>query len=144
MQEAAVREADAWAAEAPQFPVPFYLAAWARDAQGHEADAVQWYERALALGLDGEDRRGALLGLGSTYRNGGNLRRSRECLKEGLTLYPDGTEFRAFLALTEYSAGDGKSAVGRLLTLLAETTSDPHLIAYRRALLHYGADPDQT
>ena len=45
-----------------------YQLAWCCDAAGEEAAAVPFYKRALALGLAGEERSGALLGLGSTYR----------------------------------------------------------------------------
>jgi hypothetical protein len=61
--------ADDWLRQAPDLAVPHYLAAWARDAQGLETDAFVHYEKAFALGLSGEDLRGALLGAGSTYRN---------------------------------------------------------------------------
>jgi hypothetical protein len=61
--------ADNWLSLAPDVAVAHYLAAWARDAQGLEADALVHYEKAFALGLSGENLRGALLGAGSTYRN---------------------------------------------------------------------------
>src|SRR4051812_11559216 len=43
-------------------------AAWTHDTMVWEVEAVPFYERAITAGLDGEDLRGALLGLGSTYR----------------------------------------------------------------------------
>src|SRR5260221_14700897 len=55
-------------AEHPDDTVLNLQAAWTHDTMGLEVEAVPFYERAIAAGLDGEDLRGALLGLGSTYR----------------------------------------------------------------------------
>jgi len=43
--------ADNWLNREPQVAVAHYLAAWARDAQGLEADALVHYEKAFDLGL---------------------------------------------------------------------------------------------
>jgi Tetratrico peptide repeat len=67
--------ADDWLSREPNLAAAHYFAAWSRDAQGLEADALIHYEKALKLGLSGEDLRGALLGAGSTYRNRGQLAR---------------------------------------------------------------------
>ena len=61
--------ADEWLNREPNLAIAHYFAAWSRDAQGLEADALIHYERAFELGLSGEHLRGALLGAGSTYRN---------------------------------------------------------------------------
>jgi tetratricopeptide (TPR) repeat protein len=79
--------ADDWLSRAPDNAVAHYLAAWARDAQGAEADALVHYERAFALGLSAENLRGALLGAGSTYRNLGRFDRSEEILRRGIQDY---------------------------------------------------------
>ena len=42
--------------------------AWLYDVQGREREAVPFYVRAIAGDLSDEERRGALLGLGSTYQ----------------------------------------------------------------------------
>jgi tetratricopeptide (TPR) repeat protein len=126
----------------PKNSVVNYLAACARDAQGREEEAVQFYEEAIEIGLEGEDLRGALLGLGSTCRNVGRIHQSYRTLRRGLELFPDGTEFRAFLGLALYTAGKHKESVSLFLQLIAETTADPHLQRYQRALLHYASDPD--
>jgi tetratricopeptide (TPR) repeat protein len=126
--------ADEWVRREPNVPVAHYLAAWARDAQGLEAEALIHYERALALGLTGEHLRGALLGAGSTYRNVGQLARSEEILRQGIQTYGDVSEFPAFLALTLYSAGRFKEAISILLNLLADTASDTHIKRYDQAL----------
>lgn len=134
--------ADTWLNRAPQVAVAHYLAGWARDAQGLEADALVHYEKAFELGLSGDDLRGALLGAGSTYRNLGQLDRSEEFLRRGIRDYGGASEFSAFLALTLYSRGRSKEAISILLKVLADTTTDAHIKRYERALRYYAANPD--
>jgi Tfp pilus assembly protein PilF len=43
--------ADDWLSREPHVAVAHYLAAWARDAQGLEADALVHYEKAFSLGI---------------------------------------------------------------------------------------------
>jgi tetratricopeptide (TPR) repeat protein len=134
--------ADDWLSRQPNLAAAHYFAAWSRDAQGFEADALIHYEKALKLGLSGEDLRGALLGAGSTYRNRGQLARSEDTLRRGIQTYGDVSEFSAFLALTLYSAGQCREAISILLKLLADTASDIHIKRYERALRYYAAHPD--
>jgi tetratricopeptide (TPR) repeat protein len=134
--------ADDWLSREPNLAAAHYFAAWSRDAQGLEADALIHYEKALKLGLSGEDLRGALLGAGSTYRNRGQLARSEETLRRGIQTYGDVSEFSAFLALTLYSSGRSKEAISILLKLLADTATDVHIQRYERALKYYAANPD--
>ena len=135
--------ADDWLRGEPNLAAAHYFAAWSRDAQGLEADALIHYEKALELGLSGEDLRGALLGAGSTYRNRGQLARSEETLRRGIQTYGEVSEFPAFLALTLYSAGQYREAISILLKLLADTASDTHIRRYERALRYYAAHPDE-
>jgi tetratricopeptide (TPR) repeat protein len=135
--------ADDWLSREPNLAAAHYFAAWSRDAQGLEADALIHYEKALKLGLRGDDLRGALLGAGSTYRNRGQLARSEETLRRGIQTYGDVSEFSAFLALTLYSAGQCREAISILLKLLADTAGDIHIKRYERALRYYAANPDE-
>ena len=134
--------ADEWLTRARDVAVAHYFAGWCRDAQGSEADAVVHYEKALALGLSGENLRGALLGAGSTYRNLGQFDRAQELLRQGIRDYGDNSEFSAFLALTLYSAGRFKEAISILLKLVADTATDVHIKRYDRAVRFYAANPD--
>ena len=52
-----------------------YQCAWIHDVMGLETEAVPYYEQAIANGLDGESLCGAYIGLGSTYRCIGNMKR---------------------------------------------------------------------
>jgi tetratricopeptide (TPR) repeat protein len=135
--------ADAWLSREPRRATAHYFAAWSRDAQGLEAEALIHYEKALELGLSGEHLRGALLGAGSTYRNRGELARSEEILRQGMETYGEISEFAAFLALTLYSAGRFRESISILLKLVADTASDTHIKRYDRALRNYAAHPDE-
>jgi len=134
--------ADDWLSREPHLAVAHYFAAWSRDAQGLEADALIHYERAFELGLRGEHLRGALLGAGSTYRNLGQLGRSEEILRRGVKEYGDTSEFSAFLALTLYSAERFRESISILLKLLADSATDSHIKRYERALKYYAENPD--
>lgn len=136
--------ADDWVRREPHGALAHYFAAWARDAQGSEADALVHYERALALGLSGENLRGALLGAGSTYRNLKQFGRSEELLRKGIEGYGDTSEFPAFLALTLYSEGRFREAISLLLNFVADTATDARIKRYERALKYYAANPDVT
>lgn len=59
----------------PDDPNVNYQMAWTCDFMGKESEAVPFYEKAISNGLSGEDRKGAMLGLGSTYRCFGPYRR---------------------------------------------------------------------
>ncbi|MFD1907935.1 tetratricopeptide repeat protein [Paenibacillus rhizoplanae] len=74
-----------------------YQLAWTHDVLGLESEAVAYYERSLALGLpDAEQKAGAMLGLGSTYRTLGQYAESRVVLEQGALEFPQRAEFKAF------------------------------------------------
>jgi tetratricopeptide (TPR) repeat protein len=88
---------DDWLKIAPCAAVAHYLAAWSRDAQGLEAEALPFYESAFALGLTGNDLRGALLGAASTCRSLGEFDRSEDLLRRGSKNSPTAQNFVPFL-----------------------------------------------
>jgi len=114
-----------------------YQLAWTCDVLGREAEALPYYEKAIALGLPANELSGALLGLGSTLRCLGQLDRSVEVLRSGLAQFPDNREFDVFLALALHQAGQHTEATRLLLTVIADTSDDPGLTAYQRAIRHY-------
>lgn len=128
----------------PGDPSVNYQCAWTLDSLGRETEAIPFYERALAGGLAGDDRRGALLGLGSTYRCVGEFEKAAATLRQGQAAYPEAREFQVFLAMALYNLGDARAAMETLLRNLAETTGDAGLAQYRGALLFYAAKLDQT
>ena len=113
-----------------------YQLAWTCDTLGRAKDALPWYEKAIALGLPPNELSGALLGLGSTLRSLGQLERSADVLRSGKTQFPENREFDVFLALTLHARGNHAGAMKLLLETLCDTTEDPGLTAYQRAIRH--------
>jgi tetratricopeptide (TPR) repeat protein len=118
--------------------------AWVHDSMGLEEEAVGHYEAAIAGDLSEEELRGALLGLGSTYRTLGRDLDSDRTLRQGVEQFPDFLALRAFHAMTTYNLGRPREAIEELLKLLLESTSDPSILRYRRALTAYAEDLDRS
>lgn len=116
-----------------------YQLAWTCDVLGRAKDALPYYEKAIALGLPPNELSGALIGLGSTLRVLGQLDRSVEVLRSGKTQFPDNAEFDVFLALTLHAAGKHAEALRLALDTLCDTTEDPGLTAYQRAIRYAAA-----
>jgi tetratricopeptide (TPR) repeat protein len=128
----------------PDDPSVNYLCASVHDRLGLEREAVPYYETALANGLAEEDRSGAFLGLGSTLRSLGEYERAIEVFRTGIGEFPDGRHLRVFLAMALYNVGQYGEAMGLLLRELGETSSDPEIAGYRRAILFYADRLDET
>jgi tetratricopeptide (TPR) repeat protein len=122
----------------------YYQIACTHDALGRETDAAPNYERAIELGLSNDDLKGALLGLGSTYRSLGEYKKSEEVFLRAMKLFPDERCYRVFLCMTLFNLGRSEEAVGTLLKELAETTSDASIKPYARALLFYSDKLSET
>ncbi|MFH8712929.1 tetratricopeptide repeat protein [Streptomyces zaomyceticus] len=135
----------ALAAEYPEDAETAYQTAWAHDVLGLEAEAVPYYESALAgTGLSSEDRCGALLGLGSTYRVLGRYEDAVALLTGAVEEFPEEGALRAFLAMALYNTGEHHESTRLLLRLLAATSGDLSVRTYRRAIEHYAGDLDAT
>lgn len=130
-------------AATPNDPQINYQCAWAHDVLGRESAAVPYYERAIQLGLAGDDLRGALLGLGSTYRCLGLYEQSARTLRRGIESFPQDRAFEVFLAMSLYNLNQPGLAMELLLRHLAETTQDESILLYRRAILFYADKLDQ-
>ncbi|MET9553838.1 tetratricopeptide repeat protein [Streptomyces sp. NPDC006645] len=118
-----------------------YQTAWTHDALGLEAEAVAYYQQALAgTELPAGDRLGALVGLGSTFRILGRYEEAVETLRGGLAEFPDDGALRTFLAMALFNTGQHDEATRILLELLAATSDDPGVRSYRRAIGHYAKD----
>jgi tetratricopeptide (TPR) repeat protein len=117
-----------------------YETACVHDFLGEEASAIAYYRAALLGRLSLEHLRGAYLGLGSTYRTLGQYTEAQATLRQGLERFPEANEMKVFLAMTLYNLGQSKAAIECLLTVLAQTSSDNDIQAYRRAILFYAED----
>ncbi|MEW1925222.1 tetratricopeptide repeat protein [Streptomyces sp. NPDC088360] len=132
----------------PTDPEVAYQTAWVHDALGLEAEAVPHYVRAVeggaGSGLSPDDRRGALLGLGSTYRVLGRYPEAVVTLGDAVAEFPDDAALKTFLAMALYNTGRAHDAMEILLTVLASTSQDPDIVSYRPAIEHYAKDLDAT
>ncbi|WP_223068321.1 tetratricopeptide repeat protein [Paenibacillus caui] len=125
-------------------PMLLYQLAWTHDSLGLEREAVPFYEQSLANGLPEEQRPGALLGLGSTCRTLGEYEKSKEIFEIALRDYPAMRQFRVFYAMVLYNLGEHADAMNLLLTDLVDTTSDPGILKYQRAIRFYADKLDQV
>lgn len=131
-------------AQRPSDPQIHYQVAWTHDALGREQDAVPAYERAIELGLSGDDLKGAYLGLVSTYRCLGKYEQSEELFERAIALFPDYRVFQVFRSLTMYNLGRPEKAIEILLRQPIETSSDESIRRYQRALLFYSDKLSET
>jgi tetratricopeptide (TPR) repeat protein len=122
-------------AEDPANGIVAYHMAWLCDNQGREHEAISFYARALEGTLSGEDRRGAMLGLGSSYRCIGEYERSVEILDKATHEFEAHAEFVVFRALALRKLNRNDEAFAIILRQLALTTGDERLAKYKRALL---------
>jgi len=118
--------------------------AWIHDLLGLEREAIPFYEKAIEVGLAGEDLQNALLGMGSTYRCIGEYRKAQDTFDQALKHFPDNHEFKVFLAMTLYNLKNHKKAMELLMASLLDTTRDEGILAYERALRFYADKLDET
>jgi tetratricopeptide (TPR) repeat protein len=130
--------------ESPNDPQLNYQVAWSFDVLGLESEAVPFYEKSIALGLEGEDLEGALLGLGSTYRTLGKYEKSAETLVKGLELFPENHAIKSFYAMTLHNLNRHQEAMELLLKGLAMTSNDKNIQQYRRAIEFYADKLDEV
>ncbi|MBM7702936.1 tetratricopeptide repeat protein [Metabacillus iocasae] len=128
----------------PEDACVHYQCAWSFDALGEEAEAVRFYERALELGLNGEDLEGALLGLGSTYRTLGKYEESKETFEKGMRLFPNNYALKVFYSMTLYNLNEHQSAMELLLKCLLETTENEDIQQYKKAIAFYSDKLSET
>lgn len=117
--------------------------AGAYDYLGREAEALPCYEKVFDLGIEmlsKDDHPRLYIQMGSTLRNLKQYERAVQLLKEGLEKFPNNQALEAFLALTEYSAGDSKKAIHGLIEDKISLSSDRYIQEYRRVLLFYAKE----
>ncbi|TCS96601.1 tetratricopeptide repeat protein [Hazenella coriacea] len=128
----------------PSNPQTLYQCACVHDALGLEREAIPFYEEALQLGLTSEERRGAWLGLGSTYRTLGEYLKAQETLEKGIQEFPDAHELYLFYAMVLYNLGEHQRSMEILLQKMIELTQDEGIQKYQRAILFYADQLDQV
>lgn len=110
------------------------------DFAGQEEEAAGFYEQAFAAGLDGEERRQALIPYGSTLRNVGRYEEAASVLREAHEQDPADDAATVFLALALTSAGRGNEAVAALITLALDRIDSDDLRRYQAPLRQYAGD----
>jgi tetratricopeptide (TPR) repeat protein len=128
----------------PKDPIVNYQMAWTCDFMGKESDAVPFYEKAISNGLYGENRKGAMLGLGSTYRCLGEYEKSLKVFDQAVVEFADDRSLKVFRALTLYNLGKAEDSVSELLVQLLDTTNDQSIKAYEKALRFYSDKLNET
>lgn len=121
----------------PHDPQINYQCAWAHDVLGREKEAIPFYEKAIRRGLKGKDLEGALIGLGSSYRYLGQYEKAIKTLRRATAKFPGNGAAQVFLAMSLYNEGQHGQAIELLLKNLAETSSNPSIASYKRAILFY-------
>jgi tetratricopeptide (TPR) repeat protein len=118
----------------PDNPRVLYEVGGAYDTAGDEEQAVGYYERAIAAGLDGDLARRCALQYGSTLRNLGRLDESLAVFARARAEQPDSPSLAAFEALTLHAAGRMDAAVAALLDVVADHVVSEDLERYKPAL----------
>lgn len=121
-----------------------YQTGIAHDNSGLGREAIPYYERALELGLSGSDLERCLMGLGSTYRYWGNYQKAVEILQRGMKEFPENRAIQVFLAMAMYNSQSYKESVELLIQTLMETTTDEKLQYFKRGILAYTENLDET
>lgn len=128
----------------PNDPLVQYQCAWSFDVLEQERKAVFHYEKAIELGLSGEELRGAFLGLGSTYRTLGEYEKSRSIFLKATKEFPEDRAMETFYAMTLYNLKEYSQAMKLLLINLADTSEDENIRQYQKAIRFYSGDLDKT
>lgn len=121
-----------------------YQCAWSFDLLGEEAKAVPYYENGIKLGLPTRELEGALLGLGSTYRTLGEYEKSKSTFLKGIEFFPNNHAIKTFYSMTLYNLNEHSKAMELLLKCLIETTNDPEIISYKKAIEFYADKLDEV
>ncbi|MCS1350728.1 tetratricopeptide repeat protein [Mechercharimyces sp. CAU 1602] len=140
----AQREYEALLVDDPHDALLHYRMAWVCDNLGEESRAVPHYERALEGRLSGEDREGAFIGLGSTYRCLGDYERAEQLLRQGIREFPHNNALYTFPGLTLHNQGRSSEGIKILLEILAETSQDENILTYKKAILFYSDKLEQV
>lgn len=115
----------------------YYHYAWLCDNMEREVEARPKYEKALELGLSGEDLKGCFLGLGSTYRCIGMYEKSIALFDRAVKEFPLNNEYKVFKAMTLYNVKNYQEAMNLLLNVIAKTSSDKGIQEYQKAIEYY-------
>jgi tetratricopeptide (TPR) repeat protein len=106
----------------------------AYDTAGEETTALDFYERAMREGLDGDLRRRCYLQYGSTLRNLGRVEHSLAIFAKARAEFPDSVALGVFEALSLHAAGRVNASLASLLSLLADHVDSEDIDRYKPAM----------
>lgn len=135
--EEAERQLAVWLNEDPDNPRLLFEMAVLLDNQAREAEAIPYYESALAGDLDRVHRVDAYIGLGSSLRVVGRIQESYQVLQRALEEYPHHMALKVFASLTAERMGNFGDAMQGLLDVIVECGRDATLDDYRPAIRFY-------
>jgi tetratricopeptide (TPR) repeat protein len=125
-------------------PEVFYLCAITHDNLGLETHAIPFYEKAIELGLSGENLTGAYIGLGSSYRCVGEYSKAIQVLEKAQHLFPNNYAITVFLSMAKYNVGEHENAMRLLLQTIHDTSNSDQVQAYSKAIQFYSEHLDET
>ncbi|AWM12827.1 hypothetical protein DI487_02365 [Flavobacterium sediminis] len=129
--------------EYPNSALVYYHFAWLCDNMERETEARPKYEKALELGLTGEDLKGCYLGLGSTYRCIGEYEKAIVIFDKAIKEFPSDNEFKVFKAMALYNLKNHQEAMYLLLNVIAKTSTDKGIEEYQKAIEYYSDKLDK-
>ncbi len=128
--------------QTPENAMTNYQCGWSFDVLEKEVEAIEYYEKAITLGLPDEELKEAYLGLGSTYRTIGEYDKSKKTFEKAMYRFDDNA-LKVFYAMTLYNLEDHSQAMETLLKLLADTSNDNSIRGYRKAIEFYSDKLDK-
>lgn len=117
-----------------------YELAGTLDSAGREAEALEWYDRAVGVRLDEPYRHRALLQQASTLRHLGRLEESLAILDTLLRDYPDNSAVVLFRALTLHDLGRDTEALRDTATQLVTISAEPDVQRYLNSLTRFTSE----
>ncbi|KGN32608.1 cyanphycin synthetase [Knoellia sinensis KCTC 19936] len=139
-EEQRIRTAAALSAKYPGDARITYEYAGTFDSAGQEPRAIALYRDALNSGLREPFRHRAVIQLASSLRNVGEADEAVRLLRDLSADRPESVGIAGFLALALHSAGDSGEALGQLLSVVAQGSTDDDVLRYRRSLTAYAAE----
>jgi tetratricopeptide (TPR) repeat protein len=121
-------------ADHPDNPRVVYEVGGSYDTAGEEETAVDFYTRALELGLEGRLRRQCLLQLASTLRQLNRFEESLGMLDGAIAEFPDSPSLPIWKAFTLHAAGYPNAGFALLLDTIADHLDSPEIARYEAAL----------
>ncbi|MFS0780555.1 tetratricopeptide repeat protein [Bacillus sp. 1P06AnD] len=114
-----------------------YHCAWSFDALGRETEAISHYVKAIESDLQGDELKGAYIGLGSTYRSVGMYDLAIQTFEKGLEVFPANPALTIFYSMALYNIGRHEKAMELLLNGIVDHTKNEEIKSFERAIRFY-------